>query len=117
MSRVRGVGYARWTGKVEILEGGTHHFDLQLQKASRFIADKGHRRHRPTQRSRNARLVQHRFISQSVQPLQASDKALASWLFQQNAFTTNEGTGDVQFTNLLPGRYQIRVTFPIIVNP
>ncbi len=112
---VRGVGHMRWMGKVEILEGGTQHFDLQLQKATAALQVKiVEESPNPKEAGRSLGAAQ--IYPQSVQPLQISDKTLALWLFRQNDLTSTDGTGIVRLIGLLPGRYQIRVTTPFNCN-
>jgi hypothetical protein len=108
---VRGVGYAKWIGKVEILEGETHHFDMELQKAPASLRLKAVEE--PIDPAANTRpfgAVQ--MALQSVQTPQKNDAPLAQWLFTKNDLTTRDGTGSVELTDILPGRYQIRMQAP-----
>lgn len=109
---VRGVGYARWTEKVELLEGGTHHFDLHLQKATAALRVTVHEES-PDSTAKGRPLGAAQIHPQVVQPLQASDKALADWLFRQNDLVSRDGAGTVELTNLLPGHYEIRISTPL----
>ena len=104
---VRGVGHAKWQGKIEILEGASQHFDLQIEKASASL------RVKVMEESNNEKtpgrpLGGTRIYPQAAQPLQASDQTLALWLFRQNELISSDGTGIAALSDLVPGRYQIR---------
>lgn len=120
---VRGVGYARWQGKIEMLEGASHHFEIQLQKAGASLTLKVVSEAPATQKTglpvalpTGLAIGAAQIYLQTVQPLQESEKALAQWLFRQNELLSDDGTGTLQLRDLLPGRYQIRVTPPLNCN-
>jgi hypothetical protein len=106
---VPGVGYGVWQGKVQVTDGGTQHFEIQLQNSTTAL--QAEVLETPSDPQQPPRAPGGACIGLNMVVTEQPD-SLAHWLFQQTHCSTWEGTGVTTFRHLLPGLYEIAVISP-----